>query len=222
MPHIVMSTDSLSLPRPWRHQNPAEFPEKFTKFEETYPVLLENFLRDYYPVDQVRVTNFATRASSLAASYGHRYELFSWMQADVAVLHKGVVDCWPRPQRGGLPNTSPEAFRNAMNRLLDERARMAPHLPFIVIGIAPTNSATREKDPQVAENIRTYNAILRERMDDHLHFLDMEALLGGEDDDIIHPDGHHLTARGHARLAQALCSTIVTALSASGIGRDAA
>lgn len=221
MLHIVMSTDSLSLPRPWFQKNPADQPERFTRFRETYPYLMEGLLRESFPASEVRVTNLATRASSLAASYSHRNELFSWMEADVAVLHKGVVDCWPRPQLGGEPQTTLKSFSASLIRLLEERARIAPTLPFIVIGIAPTTAATRDKDPKVAENIRDYNAILRERIDANMRFIDMEQALNEAGENMLHPDGHHLTAGGHTLLANCLRDAIIDLLGPAWTDREA-
>lgn len=222
MLHVVMSTDSLSLPRPWSQKIPSARPELFTHVRQTYPLLLETLLRGRYPSSEVRVTNLATRASSLGASISHRLELFAWMEADVAVLHKGVVDCWPRPARGGEPNTSPVQFQEALDRLLAERARMAPTLPFIIIGIAPTNDAANGKEPRIGQNITAYNAILRNRIDDRMRFIDMEQAMMHSADGTLHPDGHHLTAAGHAILTEHLGGAITDLLGPGWQDRDAA
>ncbi|WP_368416816.1 SGNH/GDSL hydrolase family protein [Falsiroseomonas sp.] len=220
MLHVVMSTDSLSLPRPWFQNNPAEMPERFTRLRQTYPLLLESALRAQFPESEVRITNLAVRASSLASSFSHRLELFSWMEADAAVLHKGVVDCWPREALKGMPNTTLSAFRDSMNRLLDERARIAPNHPFIVVGISPANGATMAKNPKIAENISAYNAILSAHSDANTRFIDMEKALRLCADDVLHPDGHHLTAAGHAILAGLLAQAITELLTPSWRDRE--
>ncbi|WPB87442.1 SGNH/GDSL hydrolase family protein [Sediminicoccus rosea] len=217
-----MSTDSLSLPRPWFQKHPSDQPERFTRFRQTYPYLLEGLLKERFQASEIRVSNLAMRASSLASSYSHRNELFSWMEADVAVLHKGVVDCWPRAQLDGQPHTTLKAFREAMTRLLEERERMAPTLPFIVIGISPTNTATLAKEPKVAENIRAYNAVLSERVDANMRYIDMEHALTEAGEELLHPDGHHLTAGGQALLANRLRDAIIDLLGPDWADRDAA
>lgn len=213
MLHVVMSTDSLSLPRPWFHKKPSAEPERFTQYDQTYPYLLEQQLRAALPeVDEVRVSNFATRASGLASAYANRMELFSWMESDLSVLHKGVVDAWPREAKGWASNTSVADFEKSYEKLLAERDRLNPEQAFIVIGICPTNTRSLATYSDINRVLAEYNAVLRNGRERGVHFIDMELVVTQEGEGILHPDGHHLSITGHKYLADRLSAIALSIL----------
>jgi lysophospholipase L1-like esterase len=205
--HIVMSTDSLSLPRPWFQAKPALEPDKFTRLAETYPLLVEAALRRRLSFD-ARVTNMATRASGIAATFAQRLDLFSWMEPTVSLIHKGVVDCWPREAKGGEPNTTPDAFRESLQKLMDERFRMNPDNRLILVGIAPTNAHALSKTPALNQTIAIYNEILKSFRDENTVYVDMEAVHAVHGEQILHPDGHHLSRIGHRHLAEEILQAV--------------
>lgn len=206
--HVVLVTDSLSLPRPWRQTDKLGLGDGSVRYIESYPYLLKRRLRQHVPNKDVEVSNFATRASTLTSVWSHRLELFSWMEADVAVIHRGVVDCWPRADNGSKPRIPLDKFEADYVRLLDEREKLESAAKLIVVGISPTNALALAKDPSTNDLIRSYNEVFKRHMRNGMYFLDMEKVAAKHGGATIHPDGHHLSGLGHVVLAQELESVI--------------
>lgn len=126
------------------------------------------------------------------------------MEASVSIIHRGVVDCWPRESRGGLPNTTIEAFREGTANIFAERDRIKGSMPLIIVGIAPTNDHMLKKFPKINAEISKYNSILKEFAGPNVHYVDMEHAINNDGFDLLHPDGHHLSKLGHEHLAKEL------------------
>ena len=207
--HVLLTGDSLSMPRPWLRTRPEVEPEKFTGIAETYPWLLRGILTKQDFGKPVEVTHWPTRASGLGAVLNQKIDLFAWMEPNITIIHRGVVDCWPRETKGGEPNTSLGEFRVICDNILEARKSLNPTLPLIVVGIMPTNEKMREKYPQVEEQIKLYNTELKRMVGPGIEYADTEELHRQHGEGMLHPDGHHLSRFGHSILADELAKKVI-------------
>jgi hypothetical protein len=208
--HVCMSSDSLSLPRPWNQKSPDLEDERFFRFQDTYPDILDVALRRIWPSRRVVISNFAVRAGTLEGSVLRAADFLSWMEPHVSILHHGIVDCW---RRGDPPKpiVSPDNFAVAIRALLHQHQKSGCRALFVVFGIMPTNARMRAKDPEQAGIISKYNEILRSALADaeRCRFIDVEQILAGDHEDFVHADGHHLSRRGHRLYAQLLLDVVL-------------
>lgn len=202
--HVVLETDSLGLPRPWNAKKENEEPEQFFRFRETYPYLLLKRLREVTPQHEVIVTNLGQRASTMSATALKRADLLSYMEPSAAIVHHGIVDCWVRANEARRFRVSKDEFRAFVEQVLETKAKLAPDLPLIFIGIMPTTAAMLARVPEQNEIISDYNQILRETIADRAIFLDVERMFGHLIEQVVHLDGHHLSRTGHRLYADEL------------------
>lgn len=205
--HIVISADSLALPRPWNQKNLDQKPDAFFKIEDTYPQLVRQHLSTALPEREVIVSTFSARGSTMGRPAKMTRDLFDWLKPDAVIVHHGVVDCWERPN--GKPTVDLESFEADVDTIMQAHLDIAPDVLLIVFTILPTNEHMLRKFPHQNEIIDTYNAAFRKHRDHpNLHLID----IGAEDTDlaarIVHEDGHHLSRFGHLLYAERLIETL--------------
>lgn len=207
--HVVLSTDSLSFPRPWNQKLLDDKPDQFFRFEGTYPALLRDRLRLGSADRDVIVSNLGRRAASIAHLAAVTRDIVSWMSPDVAIIHHGIVDCWIRNNSTLERRTSEADFERAWNEFFALRSQLAPRLPVIVIGILKTNARMLEKFPEQNGLIEAYNEILVRQA--NLCGAEVLFVDEGEEDpaSLVHEDGHHLSRKGHEKVAEGLASIIL-------------
>lgn len=208
--HILLSSDSLSLPRPWLKAVEPKVPNNFTGFTESYPFRLEEALLGTAQIGKVKVTNWGSRASGLSAVVKQSIDLFSWMQPDLTIIHRGLVNCWPRDEKNGAPNTSLEEFEGICREAFKAREKLNPDLPIFLVGICPTNTSILAKFPQTNERIRAYNNVFKRALTPIDRYLDMEELHDRYGEQLLHEDGHHLSHFGHQILADRLVEEVMS------------
>lgn len=205
--HVVISSDSLSLPRPWNQKLVDDTPENFFRIEQTYPFLLKDNLEKILH-QRVNVSNYAARASSIGRPSGMTPDLFSWMSSDVTIIHHGVVDCW---LKDGQPRVALTTFTEYVTKIMDDKKKWGPKVPLIIIGILPTNQRMLEKFPTQNDLIREFNRVLRENTNsNNTIFMDVERFDVDVRSEIVHEDGHHLSRKGHRIYANKLAQEIIT------------
>jgi peptidoglycan/LPS O-acetylase OafA/YrhL/lysophospholipase L1-like esterase len=206
--HVVLSSDSLSFPRPWNQRDIDAHPEQFFRFDTTYPYLLKNQLQDWHSDRDVVVSNLGRRAVTVSNLKNISYDLLSWMQADAVIIHHGIVDSWIRNVETGETRTSEEDFESVLANFMEMKREIAPGLPVIVIEIAHTNDRMLQKVPKQNEVIDEFNKILHkfESSEQCVEVLDYSTV--PENMTLVHEDGHHLSLQGHVYLAEQLAQRI--------------
>ncbi len=209
--HVFIASDSLSLPRPWNQKNLEDQPEQFFRMQETYPLLLDGLLKRIQPDRRNVVTTQARRGGTIQYVDKTAQEIFSWMSADVVVLHYGVVDCWLH--EGKEQSTPAPQFEAAVAKILAAWRNYAPQSRLVVLGIFPTNARMLGKNDKQNAVIAEYNAILRTAAaKDGAIFIDVEALAPEIQTQAVHEDGHHLSRYGHDLLARLIARRIAESL----------
>lgn len=206
--HVVMSTDSLSFPRPWNQRDIDAHPEQFFRFDTTYPYLLKNQLQEWHSDRDVVISNLGRRAVTVSNLKNISYDLLSWMQADAVVIHHGIVDSWIRNVETGETRTSEEEFESVLGNFMEMKREIAPKLPVILIEIAHTNDRMLQKVPKQNEVIDEFNKILHkfESSEECVEVLDYSG--APKNMTFVHEDGHHLSLQGHVFLAEQLAQRI--------------
>ena len=207
--HVVISSDSLSFPRPWNQKLANSKSELDFRYEDTYPALLRQNLRAQSPRTDVIISNLGRRACTVGHVNVVGRDIVLDMSPDVTIIHHGIVDCWFRPELPQKRRTSEAEFGEALDKFFALREQLSPQLPIILIGILKTNARMLQKFPQQNDDIDTYNEILRSKAAAYnAHFV---ALDEGVDDPVqlVHEDGHHLSRTGHRRAAEALTEIVI-------------
>ena len=206
----MLSTDSLSFPRPWNQKHVDDQPDQFFTYDTTYPHLVRAALRTEMPGREVEVTNLGRRAVTISNVKNVGRDLLSWMSSDVAVLHHGIVDCWIRNVETLERRTTEEEYEAVLQEFLALRAEIAPELPVILIRILHTNERMLRSFPMQDEVIDRYNAIIDRIANETpgVHALSL-ASDGGDERTLVHEDGHHLSRAGHQRVAERLVAFIL-------------
>ncbi len=213
MIHIVLTSDSLSFPRPWNQKLLTDQPEQFFRFQDTYPFLIRENLRRIFAGTDVVFSNMGRRAASVGHVTNVTRDILAWMSPDFTIVHHGIVDCWIREAETLSRRTSEQDFENTLREFFELRKTLAPRQPVAVVGILDTNSRMLGKFPQQNDFVRDYNDILRSLASEYdAHFVAYNNV--DEPFRLVHEDGHHLSRLGHARLAEALTEVIAEELSA--------
>lgn len=185
-------------------------PDQFFRFEDTYPALLRKRLVQEMSEQDVIVTNLGRRACTIGHLTNVARDIVSWMSPDVTIVHQGIVDCWIRNGSTLMRRTSEADFEKSLGEFFALRTQLGPKLPVIVIGILETSRKMLEKFPEQNEIIDTYNEILRRQAHkNNVTFFDPNA---GEENQVslLHEDGHHLSRKGHEKVANGLAYLILT------------
>lgn len=208
--HVIISSDSLSLPRPWHQKNVDERPEMFFRVEDTYPHKLRRRLRRECALQDIEVTNWGRRGATSGQLPLVARDVLAWMSPSVTVIHHGIVDCWIRDPDTMKRHVSEDAFAQNIREILCHRSSMAPTLPVFFLPILHTNEHMLAKVPQQNDIIDQYNEILRQAVSefDGVHILSLFTDLS-EEAALVHEDGHHLSRAGHQRVADSLAEVIV-------------
>ena len=210
--HIVMATDSLSLPRPWDMRRPDEFPEKHFFFRDTYPHLLQSRLRAAMPAANVQVTNIAQRSATMDTAFARRREILNWMEPSACVLQFGIVDCWVRRNEDRRFRLPLDDFASNARQLIETRDQTNPGLPLVFMGVLPTHAVHLKSQPDQNDIIAAYNQALRDLCSGRAGFVDVEKHYFEIGEQVGHADGHHLSHLGHRLYADELVRLLLLAL----------
>lgn len=211
--HILISADSLSLPRPWLKKRPTERPNQFFSFVATYPYLLERLIQRQMPDRIVRVSNLGRRGSTIQNVHTCAVDLVSWMAPDVVILHHGIVDCWIRNTETMERHTSEAEFSRHLAAFFETRNQMSPSLPVIMVKIIHTSEKQLRSSPEQNNVIDTYNALIEaaaaKEASVQVVSIPFQGVRSGSN---VHEDGHHLSRIGHKAMADTLSRAILRAV----------
>jgi|GEM_PF-6677055 len=206
---ITVFGDSLALPRRGyvKHGDALHNPILLNCVEDTYPLILEDKLAKIYPQKKVRVFNCGMRAATIKNAVAREHDIFYNFNPDIFILHIGIVDCWIRDEQGTQYVTLHE-YEKRLKILLNQRNINRPDLKVILLGIlkVPEHHLKKRKIPQLNEIIKNYNKVMKKcasAMKDVI-FIDPNQYAENAEHDIIHLDGHHLTAYGAHMIANLL------------------
>ncbi|MCZ8531827.1 SGNH/GDSL hydrolase family protein [Psychrobacillus psychrodurans] len=207
MKKVIILGDSLSLPRPMNFYkfNPFQDLTLGVEFNETYPFLLQMYLKDYY------VINRAVRASTIKQIYMRdRSDHIFLTKPDVVILHVGIVDLWPRVELGGRSYLNEGEFSCYYIKLLKEIG-IFPETKIICIGIVSTSEAMNDKYPGVQANINKFNNILKNicALNAQAVFIDASQIIPIElVNKYLMKDAHHLNPEGNDIIAKNIIEVI--------------
>lgn len=215
---IVILGDSLSLPR------------EEILVEDTYPYLINEFLKDRYVL-----FNRSIRANDTRLQVENFYNDVILFDPDIIIIHLGIVDCAPR-----LFYRKERAFFSKVNKLFPIVALMSRYRYFftkifpkvyvsirdfeknyhymleeihklgkkaIVIGIANTNKRNKKISYGFEKNINCYNEVLKKVCEkfNNVSYIDM---YNYDPEKILLKDGIHLNKEGSKILAENLLKII--------------
>lgn len=218
MKKIVILGDSLSLPR-------DELP-----VENTYPYLMNKFLKDKYIL-----FNRSIRANDTKLQIEKFYDDVVLFNPDVIIIHLGIVDCAPR-----LFYRKERIFFSKINRLFPIVTLMNHYRYFftkifpkvyvkiqefeknyinilkkiyemkknvIIVGISNTTEKNKIISHNYDKNINCYNNILKKIGKDfsNVTYIDM---YNYDPDTILLKDGIHLNNKGSKILAENILEII--------------
>ena len=181
---VLILGDSLALPRPGVQLN------------ETYGSLLQRELSKTNL--EAEVINRAKGAQSIIGIHEKLSNHLSEFQPDIVILHVGIVDCWPRNEFKGLPQTSLQQFSIYYNRIIN-LIKNRKQTKLIIIGICPTSKRMDTKYPGTLQQIKEYNRILMsEGNQQQIFFIDMEKHISLDHlNTYLLPDDQHLNPAGN-------------------------
>ncbi|CAH1192864.1 hypothetical protein PAECIP111893_00347 [Paenibacillus plantiphilus] len=197
--HILISGDSLALPRP---HNPKTYDygtetELAVNFHDTYGSLLQFGLQKLYPNAPIQVTNRAQRASTIVHIFNNLQDHLFFFQPDVFILHVGLVDCWIRPELETKQYVQIDSFISYYHSLL-HYIQKKPKTKCIIIGICPTSEKMYNRYPGLDNEIKKYNLILNQADEQQFFFIDMNKHLESEPlNQYLLPDDQHLNKSGN-------------------------
>lgn len=201
---ILIITDSLSFPR----SKP-----QMVRYEETWIARLKRACPD------IDIIHHGRGGATLRELCVHSNYYFGTTLPDLVIMQSGVVDCAPRALSPiermivtRLPGPARRIIQNhatSLRRLRSIQYGPAEQFRYHVdlieaafprvlwLGIAPSCSDWETAVPGITNAIKNHNAILQEQ-----EYVPLSDLC---EDDIME-DFHHLTAAGHAKVADRLLS----------------
>lgn len=222
-PQVLLLTDSLGFPR-------AE-PE-FVAYEQSWVALL----REAFP--QCDVVHQGRGGATIRDLFNHSAYYHGTMKPDLVLIQSGIVDCAPRTltlveqqvvTRLPLLSRPLGALVKRYSRQL-RRWRGITYTPLAQfehfverfeaqfpqtcwIGILPASPGYEAQVQGITRNVARYNDVLRRR-----RWIDTSAFTPED----IMSDFHHLSARGHRRLADAIAPAIERLLERERAGLETA
>jgi lysophospholipase L1-like esterase len=209
---IALSTDSLSMPRPWNHKTPNKDINLATKFTDTYPYLMKLKLVAAFPEMNIEMNNFAARGSGAITANTKALDMFSYLDADISIFQFGITDCWLRGDNFDTPRVTIEQYEKEIKEIMSRKEQYHPEQNSFFIGVVPTNSHMLSKAPNQNKVIAEYNNVLKQNLGSNCHYIDMEAEFEIHGEKILHPDGNHLSNFGHQHISDILTDKISTAI----------
>lgn len=211
---VLIVADSLALPRDG------------VSYENTWPAMLAAAMPDVTCIN--RGMRLAT-TERLVAEGDRGTDCLEWFQPDLVILQLGICDCAPRVLRrstGAIVYRLPFGLGESISVLLERwRGRKVSNcyvsiaeyernlrrylarasalgVPVLAIAIMPASILLTEKNPGIAAQIETYNAVLDRLAAELEGFWVLHALQGVTTADTFFADGLHLNGDG-AKLAAA-------------------
>jgi lysophospholipase L1-like esterase len=201
--HIVVDSNSQSLPLPWRHAEDEKDPELFTRVWQTYPHVARRALMD---LGDVVVSVFGSRGGTIEFLKVRRTEVMGWMDDDALVINHGIVDCWPR---SGGQKCPAEKFDQLLGESLAFARDRRPNRLIILLGIALAGERSTAARPGLERAIRQYDRIIRRHArKTGSAFLDIQALQAASQEVFLHPDEHHFSPHGHMLVGNELARIV--------------
>lgn len=207
--NILITGDSLALPRPHRINNYKLEEELAVHFHDTYGYLVQAALQNKFPDKMITVTNRAQRAATIKDIHREGGNHIFFFQPDVLIVQVGIVDCWIRPELEQLQYVKlPEFIRYYLE--LIQMIKQRPKMKVIFIGICPTSEKMEGRTPGLLSEIMKYNLALKSRVDnEQIFFIDMDEHVSSKDPHrYLLPDDHHLNKAGNALVADKIVNII--------------
>lgn len=218
---IVFIGDSLIMPRPAENISP----------EETYGYIASQKLKDHQVITTAQYSNDTSIQSQIK-----NLDPLRRVSPDVVFVQLGIVDCAPRlfsRREQTFINMLPPSLRDwlisilsANRRVLtkwfpkvyvnrkDFKKNMEVILDFVeecgavpvIITIAKTSEKNNARSHNFLQNIRDYNAVLRDLAQEKgCALIDLYQVVD-EDPACLLPDGIHLSQKGSCNLAEEIVS----------------
>lgn len=206
---VLVLGDSLGLPRPHRINNylPSE-KELAVSYEQTYPSIIQRDLLGKFNVEPYfEVINRSRRFCTLKDVDSEFADYLFFYEPDVIVLQIGIVDCWFREGRRQEVNSVDfEKYLKKIMLMLSLR----PNCFLIIVGISPTSVKMDERYTGTNKEIKKYNNIYKEYIDNkRVFYIDMEKNVDPIDiHKYILPDDHHLNPHGNKLVADEILKII--------------
>ena len=214
---VLFGTDSLANPRIWNvhsEDGGGSRQELAVDFMKTYPILLQEKIKDYFSMNDVVTNVYANRGSGYGMLVVRAADFFHFYfpkdnKADLTIFQAGISECWLKDD--GKPRVSTETFESNVKKIMDIKKRHDPDNPSIFISIMPTTQKYQKRQPKQNTIIAEWNQILKDNLIDNCFYVDVEKFFYENPDlqeIMVHPDGHHLNIEGHEIYAQLLLNTI--------------
>ena len=211
---ILIITDSLSLPR--------DHPE-IVSYEETYTYLLKKKYSDF------EIIQFGHGGATIKTLF-EQASYLKMMAADIIILQAGIVDCAPRSLTkfeidliNRIPfiskliyqvvNKYSTKLRKSRNITYSTETNFKlnliklkntfPNSNFYCLGILLANANYEVKVPNISNNIKIYNQILKTVF--NKNFIDTSSI----DNKGIMSDNIHLNQMGHKRIFDLVVKNIL-------------
>lgn len=215
---ILYGTDSLANPRIWNiHQEDnGQNKQLAVDFMDTYPMLVEKKLKKFLNREDIVTNVYANRGSGYGMLVVRSADFFHFYFpkgnfADLTIFQAGISECWLKDD--GEPRVSTEVFEENVKKIIDHKKRHDPESPTIFISIMPTTKKYQERQPKQNKLIAQWNHIIKDNLIENCYYVDIEDFFYKNEDlqeEMVHPDGHHLNLGGHEIYANLIIETIKT------------
>ncbi|MGW8169127.1 MAG: SGNH/GDSL hydrolase family protein [Sulfurovaceae bacterium] len=212
---IVILGDSLGMPRPE------------IKFEETYPYIFQENI----PRSEVYAKHRRANDSAIQSEFLNIQDDIEYMQADILVMHLGIVDCAPRlfskreqnalryfkkinkyiiafmsNRRYFFTKLFPKVYVDIKSYEKNMRRLILSGKKsakrVIVVNISDTSAENKKRSYHFENNIKDYNEVLfKLAKENSVELLNIYEI---SDESILLDDGIHLNIRGNQLLAHKL------------------
>jgi lysophospholipase L1-like esterase len=207
--HIVLMTDSLSLPRPWNIRDLSSEEGADFDYESVYPTLLRQRLDQIWSKTAVTITNLGKRSCTMEITARSASTVFRLYGPDVAVVHVGIVDCWLRSQSPDEFLCPLDIYASSAEAIVDSRDAARRASPILFVGTLDLPERFAQRSPRQNAIIAEYNAALRKTCRrENVFFVDVARQANVQAGALTHLDGVHLSHAGHAAAADALARAI--------------
>jgi len=213
---ILFATDSLANPRVWNiHNEENNLVQKAVQYTKTYPLLLEKKLKEKYPEYIIMNNVYSQRGSGWGTGTVKSKDFFALYfpkdhHADITIFQYGISECWIKDN--GKPRVNTVDFENNIQAIMEDKEKYDPNSITIFVSILPTIQKYIDKQPKQNELISEWNQIIKNNLIKNCYFADIEEYFYANkelQEEIVHPDGHHLNIMGHEVFAEVIFKTII-------------
>jgi lysophospholipase L1-like esterase len=207
--NILISGDSLAMPRPNRINDYKFEKELAIHFQDTYGYLLQMEMQKYLANKNSMVINRAQRGATIKTIHQEIINHVFFFQPDILILQVGIVDCWIRPEVEQKQYVLLEEFIQCYLDIIS-LIKKRPEMKCIFIGICPTSDKMESRTPGLLLEIMKYNFVLKSEADgQQIFYINMEEYISSSNtNQYLLPDDSHLNKDGNSLIAKLLFDII--------------